>query len=99
MFVMIYLWTVKAGAKKQFVQDWTAQTEHLKKDFGMSGSRLHFAENGLWVAYTEWKDKASYEKAGLTELEKTLRQRLMDSTESIEVIGPLSVIRDHLPAK
>ena len=38
-------------------------TIEIRDNCGGSGSRLHKAEDGAFIAYAQWKDKETWEKA------------------------------------
>ena len=38
-------------------------TEEIYRTYGGLGARLHKAEDGTWVAYTQWLDKQTWETA------------------------------------
>jgi len=63
VFAVIYRWRVIAGREAQFEAGWRAGTEAIAREFGGWGSRLHKAEAGVYVAYAQWPDRATWEKA------------------------------------
>jgi hypothetical protein len=63
MFAVMYRWEVVPGLEAQFEAGWTRGTERIAAEFGGWGSRLHKPEAGVYVAYAQWPDKATWEKA------------------------------------
>ena len=63
MFAIIYRWRVIAGLEAQFEQGWAAGTRAIAAEFGGWGSRLHKAEEGVYIAYAQWPDEATWKKA------------------------------------
>jgi hypothetical protein len=63
MFAVIYRWKVLPGREAQFEQGWRAGTEAIAREFGGWGSRLHWGEDGVAVAYAQWPDRDTWERA------------------------------------
>ncbi len=63
MFAVIYRWQVVPGLEAQFEEGWRRGTERIAAEFGGWGSRLHKGENGLYVAYAQWPDEATWKRA------------------------------------
>lgn len=65
MFAVIYRSYVKAGFETQYHNCWTTIASYFISEKGALGSTLHRAENGMWVAYSKWPDKATRDAAWL----------------------------------
>jgi heme-degrading monooxygenase HmoA len=63
MFAIIYRWKLIPGREAQFEEGWKAGTAAIAREFGGWGSRLHRGEDGAVVAYAQWPDRATWEKA------------------------------------
>ncbi|MDT0497730.1 antibiotic biosynthesis monooxygenase [Algiphilus sp. W345] len=63
MYVAVYRWTVKPGQEEQFREAWRRGTRAITRIYGSFGSRLHRDEQGRFLGYAEWPDKASWQKA------------------------------------
>ena len=63
MFVALYRWKVKEGHERNFLESWHRITEGIYQHSGSLGSRLHQAEDGVWVAYAQWPDRQTYDAA------------------------------------
>jgi len=60
MLIVVYRWRIKAGHEAQFREGWRAMTASIAATRGGLGSRLHRAQDGTWVAYAQWPDRAAY---------------------------------------
>lgn len=63
MFAVIYRWKLIPGREAVFEEGWRAGTAAISREFGGWGSRLHRGEDGIAVAYAQWPDRATWEKA------------------------------------
>jgi quinol monooxygenase YgiN len=63
MFAVIYRWKLVPGREEEFEEGWRAGTEAIAKEFGGWGSRLHRGADGIVVAYAQWPDRATWDKA------------------------------------
>jgi hypothetical protein len=63
MFIALYRWKVKEGREKDFQEGWRRRTEEIYRHCDSLGSRLHRAEDGVWVAYAQWPDRRTYDAA------------------------------------
>lgn len=83
MFAVIYRWRVIAGREAQFEEGWKAGTAAIAKEFGGWGSRLHKGEApGVYVAYAQWPDEATWRKAMETRMRHSddeARQKYRDA--------------------
>ena len=97
MFIALYRWKLKEGKEDRFREGWHRLTEEIYKERGSRGSRLHRAEDGTWVAYAQWPDRGSWEKAGTAQTLDSEARQMMH--ESIEVSHPptlMEVVDDLL---
>ena len=63
MFAVIYRWRVIPGLEAQFEEGWRGGTERIAAEFGGWGSRLHRTDDGAFIAYAQWPDKATWKTA------------------------------------
>ena len=63
MFAVIYRWQVVPGLEAQFEAGWRRGTERIAAEFGGWGSRLHAAGDGIYIAYAQWPDEPTWQKA------------------------------------
>ncbi|MBN9556778.1 MAG: antibiotic biosynthesis monooxygenase [Alphaproteobacteria bacterium] len=63
MFIAVYWWRVKPGKEDQFRRAWFRGTELIKARLGGLGSRLHHNSDGRFVAYAQWPDQATWQRA------------------------------------
>lgn len=66
---MIYRWRVVPGLEAQFEAGWRRGTERIAAEFGGWGSRLHKAGDGVYVAYAQWPDEATFKHAMETRMD------------------------------
>lgn len=59
MFAVIYRGYVKLGREEDYKKLWHMIASYFIKHRGAIGSCLHKAEDGSWVAYSRWPDKAA----------------------------------------
>ncbi|HEY1075724.1 MAG TPA: antibiotic biosynthesis monooxygenase [Fontimonas sp.] len=96
-FAVIYQWRIKAGMEAQFVEAWTAVTWELMRQEGARGSRLHRLENGNFVGYAQWPDRAAWEKACSPDAKDSgLSQRMLETVEDVWPPMLLSTASDLL---
>jgi hypothetical protein len=62
MFVVLYRWRIKAGHEDEFRAAWQRATERIADRYGAFGSRLHLVDDGSWLAYAQWPDRARWQK-------------------------------------
>ena len=60
-FHVVYRWRLREGSEASFRAAWSAVTQAIRREHGGLGSRLHRAEDGWWVAYAAWPDRARWE--------------------------------------
>lgn len=68
MFIAIYRWKLKPGCEERFREGWRRRTMEIRERSGSFGSRLHRAEDGTWLAYAQWPDRRTWERAGSVKL-------------------------------
>ena len=76
---------------------WETLTQGIRAGRGGLGSRLHRAEDGTWVAYAQWPDRATWER--FQDMESVDAQASADLSEAVlERFDPvlLEPIRDLL---
>lgn len=59
MFAVIYRGYVRTGLEQQYVLYWKIIAAYFVNERGAIGSTLHKSEDGMWVAYSKWPDKAT----------------------------------------
>ena len=62
-FTVIYRWKVAAPDHEAFKQHWADLTRAIKHERGGLGSRLHLDKEGVFVAYAQWPDNATWQEA------------------------------------
>lgn len=63
MFAVIYRAYLKTGTELEYQQLWKLVADYFIKHCGALGSCLHQAEEGFWLAYSRWPDKATRDAA------------------------------------
>jgi hypothetical protein len=59
MFAVIYRFRLKPHQEDKYKQCWDIIVDYFKEKLGAIGSCLHKSEDGLWVTYSRWPDKAT----------------------------------------
>ncbi|MBS0649227.1 MAG: hypothetical protein JSS10_08400 [Verrucomicrobia bacterium] len=59
MFAVIYRAYLKPGCEKVYKLAWHQVASYFVEKRGAIGSCLHKTEEGIWVAYSRWPDKAT----------------------------------------
>lgn len=83
MFAVIYLSYLKPGREGDFQQAWNQIANYFVAKRGALGSCLHKTEDGKWIAYSRWPDKATRdaswpgENAPSDELPVEIRQAIV----------------------
>jgi len=101
MFAVIYRWKLIPGREAQFEEGWRAGTEAISREFGGWGSRLHRGDDGVAVAYAQWPDRETWEKAMATRMhhsndEARAKYRGAFERESFETLFAGEVVADLL---
>lgn len=101
MFAVIYRWRVVPGLEAQFEAGWRRGTERIAAEFGGWGSRLHAAGEGVYIAYAQWPDEASWKKAMETRMDhsddearRMYREAIVEG--SFETLASGAVVADLL---
>lgn len=90
MFAVIYQVSIKAKREAEFTKAWHQIATYFIEERGSLGSSLHRTENGLWVAYSRWPDKATRDAswpgqdAPSTELPDDIREAIITLKNCIE---------------
>ena len=56
-FYVVYRWRLKTGMEQQFTDAWSEMTDLIREQRGGLGSRLHYRDDGWWVAYAAWPSR------------------------------------------
>jgi len=91
MLAVIYRWRPKPGLEAQFADGWARVTRAIYENCGSYGSRLHRVEDGTWLAYARWPDKATRDACDHQEREG---QRLMREAVEEDFPDLIMTIRD-----
>ena len=78
MIAIYYRWTLVPGREEQFVEAWTAVTEHLKRQ-GSLGSSLFKSADGSVVAIARWPDLATRQASSARRADPDLYRRMIDA--------------------
>jgi len=83
MFAAIYQGYLKPGREAEYQEAWHKVAVYFVEHRGALGSTLHRTDNGMWVAYSRWPDKATRdaswpgENAPASELPDTIHQAII----------------------
>lgn len=59
MFAVIYRFILQPHQEQAYRECWRIIATYFKTYRGAIGSSLHKGENGIWVAYSRWPDRAT----------------------------------------
>jgi len=96
MFIVLYRWRLKQGMEQQFIENWSAVTQHYLQHSGSLGSRLHRGSDGLYYGYAQWPNSLARENASL---DVRLELTWLHMREAVEESFPeviLETVEDHL---
>lgn len=101
-FCVLYRFRVREGAEDDFIQAWAQLTRGIREQRGGLGSRLHRDEDGTFVAYAQWPDRATWQHAqGLPSVDAEASERMgRTMTESFApiLLTPGEDLLERLPA-
>ncbi len=63
MFAVIYRAYIKTGMEEEYQKYWHKIATYFIENCGALGSCLHKTEEGYWLAYSRWPDKATRDAA------------------------------------
>ncbi len=90
MFAVIYRSFVKLDKEEQYRQNWTVVADYFIHFRGALGSCLHKADDGSWITYSRWPDRAtrdaSWPKEGApsSDLPNDIRKAILEIKDSID---------------
>jgi heme-degrading monooxygenase HmoA len=97
MFNVIYRWKIHPGKEDQFREAWVEATRLICAHRGGLGSRLHRCADGRFLAYAQWLDEQTWERADDTPLpENTAIARMKDAIASQEEPIRMTQLEDLL---
>ena len=59
MFAVIYQSYIKPALEEEYQKLWKQIADYFIQHRGAMGSCLHKTEEGIWLAYSRWPDKAT----------------------------------------
>ncbi len=62
---IMYEWDVPPEREQEFIDGCARGTRSIHQHCGSSGSRLHQAEDGRWVAYARWPSLDAHDRCTL----------------------------------
>lgn len=98
MHTILYHFRTHASRQKDFVDAWRDMTQLIYQNEGSLGSRLHKVDDTNYIAYAQWPDAETFDKAGnnLPPEADGVRRRMRESCEKIEILYRMDVVEDLL---
>ncbi|NRD22120.1 antibiotic biosynthesis monooxygenase [Winogradskyella litoriviva] len=98
MYVVMYAFRVKPNQEDSFIEAWKGLTSLIYKHEGSLGSRLHKKDDLKYLAYAQWPNQSTFDKAGanLPEEANRYREIMKSACEKVEVLEKLEVVEDLL---
>jgi hypothetical protein len=94
MFAVIYHWKLKTGAdEEEFRKIWHEGTVKIYKERGSLGSSLHRLNDGTFLAYARWPNRAAWKKMMVETSKTSSNKQFVDSVEDPQ---ELDLIEDLL---
>lgn len=87
MFIAVYRWRVKKGLEDSFVRAWHRGTVSITRIYGSYGSRMHRNEDGDFIGYAQWPDRAAWEVAEKAHFRHDDAEAARDFRDAIEESG------------
>lgn len=90
MFAVIYRGYIQEGRETEYQKLWHTIARYFKEQRGALGSCLYCSEDGMWLAYSRWPDKAtrdaswSNDSAVSNELPSEIQQAIVDIKDCID---------------
>jgi len=101
MFIAIYEFRVISGKEDAFREGWEGLTRLIYENEGSLGSRLHHANDDVWVAYAQWPDRSTWSGAGSNMPQEADRFRTLmrEACAEIKTVYELETMDDLLKQK
>jgi len=99
MYCYLLEFSVREGEESEFIESWSELTEHIRREHGGLGSRLHRTPDGRYLAYAQWPDAESRGRAFEWSAEGAeIRRRMMRTLEAPpgQILPEMEVILDLL---
>ena len=98
MYIVIYSFKVKPNQEAVFINSWQGLTNLVYKHEDSLGSRLHKVNENEYIAYAQWPDKITFDKAGSKwpKTSNSYRNTMRASCESINILQKMEVVKDLL---
>lgn len=98
MHCYLYRFIVREGSEAAFEQAWTELTYLFRDYAGGLGSRLHQAKAQEYIAYAQWPDPETRDKASekLPAEAAKWRQQMQAACLEIETLQELKMLKDLL---
>ncbi|MGY6648705.1 antibiotic biosynthesis monooxygenase family protein [Wenyingzhuangia sp. IMCC45574] len=96
MLSIIYKFSVIEDKADAFEDAWEKLTLLFYQYGGSLGSRLHKAEENIYIAYAQWPDEETFNSAGakLPEEATEIRTKMRASCNAVEVLHKLELVKD-----
>ncbi|GAA1694716.1 hypothetical protein GCM10009830_48180 [Glycomyces endophyticus] len=93
-YAVVHRWRVRPGYEDLFVEGWTRVAHAAHRFSGGYGSRLHRAEDGVWMSYARWPDKEAGDRGGQEDAEGAAMMSV--SVEESLPVMHLEIVADLL---
>lgn len=98
MYCIIYKFEIIPDREERFLNAWSDMTALIASDFGGMGSRLHRLDESTFMAYAQWPDKETWQKARSrsTPQSKQISAEMSDCCLSSETLYQMDMVKDML---
>lgn len=101
MFIVMFEFVPMPGKEADFLAAWPKVTQGIYLFKGSLGSRLHKNEDGQWIAYAQWPDRATWEHSEALRMRddyESQRTRMHDALnlQDTRILYKMDVVCDYL---
>lgn len=95
-FYVIYRMITNEGVSHEFITAWENLTIHIQNYCGGLGSKIHKEEEGVFIAYAKWPNKAAWENSTSSspKEEEKLKLEMRKYCSKVEVLHTVYLVSD-----
>ncbi len=98
MFIVVNRMRVKPDQRQTFSVCWRTATETIQERCGSNGSRLHVTDDGDYVEYQQWPDRATWQACEAPADLRDVLRRMREACDVWERVYEMEVAEDLAPS-